>query len=267
MVPKLIFPRSSPPNANAILETSMRTIRLLIACVCSLSPMLVSQRVSAQGFLERMGRQLGDRIGEEIQQSQQRQTPQSGTPGQPTRGFSIPSESGQENTGGGSFRDRGFFGPGTTPPRVIQPTPRRVTRPEVETVYPQQGVGERTYSTPQPTTPSVSRTVQTPPSRSTAVSNREFKIRAPRSFERSVGYRLVSPTSEYPFTIRPGEAQTLVESKVWLIRYYRGSEQVTYRLRGGKLYEFGVDQQGQVQLYEEDDTFAEPPRRPGSRGR
>ncbi len=242
----------------------------------------LSSDLSAQGFLDQLGRQLQREISRAVPGNSRvapgnpstvpgnsRTGPSNQTaPGiqndsnfqGQAQGFGIPNESGRQNNSGGNFDSGGFFdsSPGRTAPRVISPNPRPLPN-QPRQVVPQPSIQSRTA--PSSTTPSSQERSSIPPVRATNVSNEEFKIRCPPSFGRSISYRLESSNSQYPYTIQPGYAQSVVESRVWFIRYASGSGDVRYRLRGGNTYEFAIDSDGLVQLYQQDDEAPEPPRR------
>jgi len=244
---------------------------------------------NAQGFLNELGRQLGNQVEREIRgrinppsNGGSRTNP--GTGPQPgAQGMSIPGESGRQNNGGGAFDGGDFFGPpsgGTgpriIPPRLIQPRqgrrtvdPQPIYRPPgnaqpmtpqttPQRTYPQTTIPRQGYSESDP-----AGVMSIPPPRAAvlpAVSNQEFRIRCPKDLSSSVSYQLVSGQSEYPFTMTPGQIHKIVESRVWVIRYSSDGREVSYRLRGGKTYEF-ARLNGKLTLYEDDTVEAEPPKR------
>tara|TARA_R110002049_G_scaffold4601_4_gene31972 strand:+ start:251797 stop:252621 length:825 start_codon:yes stop_codon:yes gene_type:complete len=214
-------------------------------------------------------------------------------------GAAIPSESGRESTGGPKFNPDDFFGPSPSqPPQTVQPRPSTTQPPRViypqpgttypGTTYPSQTYPSQTYPSqtyPSSTYPGNTYPSQTYPSQtyeshsvpsytsnpprvsSPSVSNREFKIRCPKSLSRSVSYQLSSNGKAYSFTMNPGEMHTIVEARVWRIRYSSGGRDVSYRLRGGSTYEFAIDSNSQLQLFKELETDQEPPVRSSATGR
>ena len=204
---------------------------------------LTAAPAQGQNFFD----QLRQQIGSELQRAGESQTfrPPSSPPGNtpPAQQYSVPNESGQQNNAGNFFRDDGFFVPDSSnrPPRVVSPQPRYPQRASPQQSYPQSSV------------------LDDPPVRRDDPTNEDFKVRAPESMAATVSYRLISGDSVYPYTIAPGQAQTVTESRRWTIRYVRGNREVSYRLRGGNTYEFGIDSSGLVQLYKLDPHDAEPP--------
>lgn len=245
----------------------MKTV--LIACLTVTALLMASPHAEAQIRFDRIRRQIGDQINREVERGirdmVQPSTPRIQNPRNPGRGVQDPpqaqspasnsfnpNESGSQNQGT-PFQSGNFFQP---PQQWVQPRPQPQPYPVVN---PQP--------TPQPyrviETRPQSRVVNSPPQREVvSVSNQDFKIRCPRSMTQSVPYRLIGGGSEYPFTIQPGQAQTIAETRVYRIRFRPGTGgEITYRLRGGKTYEFGFDANGQLQLFEDDLAEAEPPKK------
>lgn len=217
--------------------------------------------VRAQSFLDRIGQQIGEQVEREIRRAAEpSRKPGSGTPqikplnsipnesGNRNSGsYSSPNESGNNNNNNRRFNPNGFFNP-REQPRTTQP----------RQTYPRQ-------TNPQPTYPQNNNRVTAPPARTSDVSNLELKILSPRTMSRNVSYWLQTGNSRFDYTISPGHSQRLVESRVWMIHFLQSGREIVYRLRGGKVYEFDVDRNGRLQLYEIDrqpeNIAPEPPRR------
>lgn len=201
----------------------------------------------AQSFLDRIGQQIGEQVEQEIRRAAEpSRKPSGGTP-QVKPLNSLPNESGNNNNNNGRFNPNGFFNP-REQPRTTQP----------RQTYPRQ-------TNPQPTYPQNNNRVTAPPARTSDVSNLELKILSPRSMPRNVSYWLQTGNSRFDYMISPGHSQRLVESRVWMIHFLQSGREIVYRLRGGKVYEFDVDRNGRLQLYEIDrqpeNIAPEPPRR------
>lgn len=259
----------------------MRHPTRMIPALMILGFLIQSPSALAQSLLERFGRSIEGSI--------QRGSPPNITlnpfpnmPSQPqdnrprSQGFGIPGESGRENNPGGFFRpDNGFFQPqpGTPPRQIVQPQPTPIERSQPypqptfpnqpRQVYPTQPVPQFSPVPSGNTQPRIIRQegIVGPPVRQAAVSGLPLSIRCPKTLGRSVSYQIISDKSSYPFSMSPGQIQRLTESRIWRIRYPSGGRQVVYRLRGGKTYEFDTDGNGNLQLYEDDQTVAEPPKR------
>lgn len=90
-----------------------------------------------------------------------------------------------------------------------------------------------------------------------------IKIRCPKESPQAVTYQLVLGGKSYAYTMRPGESQSFAENQLWLIRYISGSQEVTYRIRGGNVYSFSTDN-GLTGLFRDPQVyheFPEPPTR------
>ena len=214
---------------------------------------------TAQSDLRKIGQFLQGL--QQIQQNQQNQNqngqqPPNGTYQAPYR--VDPNSSG--NTNQGNFRDpNSFFGPsgGTQQGGIIY----RNNQPfngNTQMRYPQNTYPNGTYNGNQIIYPN-SNTV-----RSSGTSYSDPPTAPPRSYSRqpivlrcspdAVGicnYELLTGSGKaFPYTIRAGQTQNLVETTDWSIRYRvtpTGAYQ-TYRLRGGKTYEMRNDG-GQWQFY------------------
>ena len=220
---------------------------------------------TAQCFLERIGEQIGQLVEQEIRRAvEPSRRPSSNPPaaspnsipnesGNRNQGsYSSPNESGNNNNNNRRFNPGGFFNP-REQPRTTQP----------RQTYPRQTYPQQTY--PQQTYPQNNNRVTAPPPRTSDVSNLELKILSPRSMPRNISYWLQTGNSRFDYTISPGHSQRLVESRVWMIHFLQSGREIVYRLRGGKVYEFDVDRDGRIHLYEIDpqpeNIAPEPPRR------
>jgi hypothetical protein len=235
---------SRPICSEAIMKYLV-PVRRIIAVVPLLGVgVLVAdcRTATAQSFLDRIGQQ----VEREIRRAAEPSRKPSGGDSQIVPLDSLPNESGKNNNNNTRFNPGGFFNPRTTQPRTTQP-------------YPQQ-----TY-------PQNNRQATPPPARASDVSGLELKILSPRSMPGNVSYWLQTGNSQFDYTISPGHSQTLVDSRVWLIRFRQSGREIVYRLRGGKVYEFDMDASGRVHLYQIDqqpvDIAPDPPRPPGNRGR
>jgi hypothetical protein len=169
----------------------------------------------------------------------------------PARSQSVPSEGGNQNNPGGNFRDSGNFLQPTSRPPSNMGNSRTIPR----TVNPSQ----QSSLSGTPTTGTNYREV---PVRQTATNGQPIKLKLPNSMPQPVQYQLVLGTRSYDYQMHPGESQTFNETTQWLIRYRSEGSETTYRLRGGKNYEFEVDSQGGISLFEaRPDEFPEPPKR------
>jgi hypothetical protein len=219
----------------------------LISCWIFQSASFVAT-AGAQGLLD----QIRGRVEGEIRQALGADRIQPDQPSPPqNRSQSVPWESGNQNNPGGNFRDSGgFLVPSSPPPSSsISPgmTPGRVN-PNPQT-FPQSG-----------STPNVS--YREVPVRQTSPNGQPIKLKLPDSMSQSVKYQLVLGTRSLDYQMRPGESQTFNETNLWLVRYRSEGSEITYRLRGGKTYEFEVDSQGRISLFEPmPDEFPEPPKR------
>jgi hypothetical protein len=250
---------SRPICSEAIMKYLV-PVRRIIAVVPLLGVgVLVAdcRTATAQSFLDRIGQQVEREIRRAAEPSRKpsggdsQVVPLDSLPNESgnknTQGtFGSPNESGKNNNNNTRFNPGGFFNPRTTQPRTTQP-------------YPQQ-----TY-------PQNNRQATPPPARASDVSGLELKILSPRSMPGNVSYWLQTGNSQFDYTISPGHSQTLVDSRVWLIRFRQSGREIVYRLRGGKVYEFDMDASGRVHLYQIDqqpvDIAPDPPRPPGNRGR
>lgn len=202
----------------------------------------------AQGFLD----QFRDRVEGEIRQALGSERNQ---PGQQTgpriQSNSVPWEGGNQNNPGGNFRDSGGFIPPTSRP------PSNTTNPRTT---PQMGGGaQRIPAQGNSITGSAYREV---PIRQTATNGQLIKLKLPIGMPQPVQYQLILGTRSYDYQMHPGESQTFNETTQWLIRYRNEGSETTYRLRGGKNYEFEVDSRGTIGLFEaRPDEFPEPPKR------
>ncbi|MEM9586578.1 MAG: hypothetical protein AAGA03_04800 [Planctomycetota bacterium] len=233
----------------------MKRVILSLAGVFSFVGMLGDlSPASGQGFFDQIGRQLGGQLEREIRRAiPGRQISPPADERGPARAMSDPNESGVENTNPGRFLPDDFFTP-QQPPR--QTFPRQPPR---QVIPPQQQIPRQTFPQ-QPVQGQVIVPSQSPapPVRTADVSGQSFKLRCPASVGRSVSYQLLTGNSSFPYTMGPGQAQTINETRVWRVRYTSGGKQVTYRLRGGRTYEFDFDPSGQLQLYQAE-MDPEPP--------
>lgn len=224
----------------------------------------------AQSILDRIGGQVQEQLRQEVKRSIPKFTPpQLGPPRRTTpgdnvqvrpQGNSIPSEGGGQNNNS-PFDPNAFFQPGSgggssprpyTPPRSSQPgyqTPR----------YSNPSYGNPSYGN----SPSTSTAYREPPVGSGDQNGGKIKIRCPKESPQSVTYKLVLGGKSYAYTMRPGESQSFAENQLWLIRYISGSQEVTYRVRGGNVYSFSSEN-GLTQLFRDPKgyhEFPEPPTR------
>ncbi len=238
---------------------------LVTTVLCAGHLLADARSASAQSFFEKIGRQLEQEIRNAAEPS--RKPDNNIQPPIQGRSNSLPNESGRENNSGGRFRDGGFFipdqQPRTTQPRQTQPRQTYPRQTQPRQTYPQQTQPRQTN--PQPTYPTA------PPARTSDVSGLPLKILSPSSMSRNISYWLQTGNSRFDYTIGPGHSQTLVDSRVWLIHFLQSGREIIYRLRGGKVYEFDMDREGRVFLYQIDqqpvDVAPEPPRPPAYRGR
>ncbi len=237
---------------------------LSLTSLCFLFQCLLTMPAAeAQGILD----QLRNEVRREVQgaidrslpgQSQPHPPIQSPSPGQPpVQSRSIPSESGNTNNPGPGFRDRGGFAPpqGNSPSFSVpsQTIPQQTYIPSNQ--QSNQGVFPSNSS-------SQGSSYREVPQRSMSFNGQPIKLQLPKTMPRSATYQLIVGSTPYSYTMRPGESQTFNEQQLWLIRFQDGGSSVTYRLRGGRQYEFEVDGQGRVGLYEvPSDSFPEPPKR------
>ena len=237
---------------------------LSLSSLCFLCQCLLAMPVAeAQGILD----QLRNEVRREVQGAIERsfpQQPQPQPPGQPfqpeqprAQSSSIPSESGRTNNPGPGFRDRGgFVPPQGNPPNFNVPSqtiPQETFIPSNQ-IY-NQGILPSSGSSQGSSYGEV-------PQRSVAFNGQPIKLQLPKSMPQAATYQLIVGNTPYSYTMRPGESQTFNEQQLWLIRFQDGGSAVTYRLRGGRQYEFEVDGQGRISLYEvPSGSFPEPPKR------
>jgi len=261
------------------LESNMKPRMILIATsVCLLWQCLLAMPVAeAQGIFD----QLRNEVRREVQgaidrglprQSQPQNPRQPQNPVQPpkvgaARSNSIPSEAGLSNNPGAGFTDRGGFAPPRgNPPNFNVPSQTIPQQTFQQSTIPQQTYIPSNQQSNQGILPSSGSSQGSSysdvPQRSAAFSGQPIKLLTPKTMPQSVTYQLIVGSTPYSYTMRPGESQTFNEEQLWLIRFQDRGSSVTYRLRGGRKYEFEVDGQGRISLHEVSSvSFPEPPKR------
>lgn len=260
---------------------------LIATSFCLLWQCLLAMPVAeAQGIFDQLRNEVRREVQGAInrglpQQSQPQNPRQPQNPVQPPRARassnSIPSESGRINNPGAGFTDRGGF----APPRGNPPNFSVPSQTIPQQTFQQQTIPQRTFqqsTIPQQTyIPSNQQSNQgmlpssgssqgssysEVPQRSAAFSGQPIKLQLPKTMPQSATYQLIVGSTPYSYTMRPGESQTFNEEQLWLIRFQEGGSSATYRLRGGRQYEFEVDSQGRISLHEVSSvSFPEPPKR------
>ncbi len=190
-------------------------------------------------------------------------------PGGSFRSNSVPWEAGNQNNPGGNFRDSGgFLVPSSPPPsnmgsqRTIPQTGNPSQRTFQQGSSIQQGSSVQQGSSIRQGSSIPSSTYREVPVRQTASNGQPIKLKLPDSMRQSVKYQLILGSRSLDYEMRPGESQTFSDTNPWLVRYRSEGSEVTYRLRGGNTYEFEVDTQGRISLFEKrPDEFPEPPKR------
>ncbi|MCA9134288.1 MAG: hypothetical protein KDA45_14065 [Planctomycetales bacterium] len=212
---------------------------------------------SAQGgFLDglrgQVERELGGAAQELRSQLQREIRPAPPLPPDSPRSFGgVPGESGRVNRPGENFNPQPGFGQ----PNYGQPN------------YGQPNYGQPNYGQPRPGQPDYrppgvgQPTYAEPPTRAESFNGQSITVRSPKANPGDIQYELLVSGQAYPYSMGPGERQAFNETHLWLIRYQSGGTQKTYRLRGGRTYEFELDAQGRVQLYRLAHSHQEPPLR------
>jgi hypothetical protein len=158
----------------------------------------------------------------------------------------APNSSGasnQGNYGGGGFFDDDYGGGGYSKPQYQQP---RYTPSYTQPSYSQpqyHNYTQPTYSQPAYSAPPVAPRVY---------SNLPIVIDCPSGLGGDCAYQLIEGTGiAYDYTISQGRQQNFTENSDWKIRYDQGNGlgYITYKLTGGKTYEFRRDDLGVLRCY------------------
>lgn len=211
----------------------MFTKRMIIATFFAVSFWLGSS-TSALGQRNLLDNILGEVVNQALQ-SQGRSDNQGGQP--KYGGNSVPDESGQGPPSSGFRPSQGWEN----------------FRPNTTEYFPERG---RRYNQPQPQTQPETRYRSgdeyrsEPPVLRETVVQQPIKISFRRTQSGTCDFTLISGSSEFARTLKPGQMQPLKGSSAsWLVRYVGRGGQKTYRLRGGQNYEFRRDGEGFMQLY------------------